>query len=240
MNITKKKIREVTVMIEANKTSSTVTPKKRLRNRIAQKKFRQNSQKKLSELLERCTFLEQRNRELEESETQLKKRIIALTEGKCSHSARSCESLSPAISSGLAKLDENSFFSNCQTENNDGLLAANLGRSADFRDLDNACDPFSNTEKKNASKSLDDICSFLGSENNSKTLNSLLSNCFSNCNDQPMISDCMEKCISSNIESLFGGANPDLLLNGCEQFLKNDITSSECQYLYFSNEGTGC
>lgn len=228
-------------MIEANNSASKVTPKKRLRNRIAQKKFRQNSQKKLAELVERCSYLEQRNRELEESESLLKQKVIALTECKTRHLERGCGSLSPAISSEVAKLDENSFILNCQRENNDGLLAADLVQNTELRDLANCCDGFSNGEKKHRTKSLDDICSLLGTENNSKTLNNLLSNCFSTCNDQQVnFSDCMEKCISGNIESLFGRANPDSILSGCDQFLKNDMTSSECQYTYFSEFGTGC
>lgn len=50
-----------------------------LKNRLAQKKFREKKQQKYKELLERCNYLESMNQELKENEMLLKKKIEQLS-----------------------------------------------------------------------------------------------------------------------------------------------------------------
>lgn len=50
-----------------------------LKNRLAQKKFREKKQQKYKELLERCNYLESMNKELKENESFLKKKIEQLS-----------------------------------------------------------------------------------------------------------------------------------------------------------------
>ncbi|OBA27596.1 hypothetical protein HANVADRAFT_52055 [Hanseniaspora valbyensis NRRL Y-1626] len=62
-------------MENTSKKLSKITPRKRLTNKIAQKKFREKAQKKYEQLIEKCNYLEKRNKELEANQILLKKKL---------------------------------------------------------------------------------------------------------------------------------------------------------------------
>lgn len=62
-------------MENTSKKVSKITPRKRLTNKIAQKKFREKTQKKYEQLIEKCNYLEKKNKELEANKVLLEKKI---------------------------------------------------------------------------------------------------------------------------------------------------------------------
>lgn len=69
-------------MENTSKKVSKITPRKRLTNKIAQKKFREKAQKKYEQLIEKCSYLEKRNKELEANQVLLEKKLELIEKNK--------------------------------------------------------------------------------------------------------------------------------------------------------------